>query len=61
MQQRRTGPNSDEVSMSTIRTWVSKPVLAGLAMTFLAGRARAEVPLTWDSTGHVTVPTFVNG
>ncbi len=47
--------------MSTIRTWVSKPVLAGLAMTFLAGRARAEVPLTWDSTGHVTVPTFVNG
>jgi predicted aspartyl protease len=28
---------------------------------FLATTASAEVPLTWDSTGHVVVPTLVDG
>jgi predicted aspartyl protease len=27
----------------------------------LSAGARAEVPLRWDSTSHVVVPTFVNG
>jgi predicted aspartyl protease len=34
-------------------------VLFSLAM--LAGQARAETPLRWDSTGHVVVPAMVNG
>lgn len=32
-----------------------------LAVVFLTGAAQAEVPLSWDSTGHVVVPAMVNG
>jgi predicted aspartyl protease len=36
-------------------------VLASLTVSFLATAANAQVPLTWDSTGHVVVPALVNG
>ena len=32
-----------------------------LGVAFLTGAAQAEVPLSWDSTGHVVVPAMVNG
>src|ERR1700728_662100 len=32
-----------------------------LTVAFLTGAARSEVPLDWDSTGHVVVPAMVNG
>jgi predicted aspartyl protease len=36
-------------------------VVGILAIAFLTGIARAEVSLSWDSTGHVVVPAMVNG
>ena len=39
--------------------WRLLAALSSLAV--LAGAARAEVPLRWDSTGHVVVPVAVNG
>ncbi len=36
-------------------------VLACLAALLVPVATRAEVPLSWDSTGHITVPTIVNG
>jgi hypothetical protein len=51
----RDGDFDLEVSMRWLRT-------AGiLAVVFLTGAAQAEVPLSWDSTGHVVVPAMVNG
>jgi len=47
--------------MPSNNSCAAKPLFALLAVPLLAGGARAEVPLTWDQTGHVTVPTFVNG
>jgi predicted aspartyl protease len=38
-----------------------RPLAALLGIALLAGGARAEVPLRWDSTGHVVVPAVVNG
>jgi len=38
-----------------------RPLLAFLAAGFLMTEASAQVPLTWDSTGHVMVPALVNG
>jgi predicted aspartyl protease len=35
--------------------------LALLALSFLTASASAQVPLTWDATGHVLVPTLVDG
>jgi predicted aspartyl protease len=32
-----------------------------IAIALLASATHAEVPLTWDSTDHVVVPTYVNG
>jgi hypothetical protein len=32
-----------------------------LASVFLSAAAYAEVPLSWDSTGHIMAPVFVNG
>lgn len=32
-----------------------------LASVFLSAAADAEVPLSWDSTGHIMAPVFVNG
>jgi hypothetical protein len=29
-----------------------------LAIAFLTGTARAEIALSWDSTGHVVVPAM---
>jgi len=39
--------------------WRLLAALSSLAL--LAGAAHAEVPLRWDSTGHVVVPAAVNG
>jgi predicted aspartyl protease len=36
-------------------------LLTLLTASFLATAASAQVPLTWDSTGHVVVPALVNG
>lgn len=36
-------------------------LLACLAAVLAPVTPRAEVPLSWDSTGHVTVPAIVNG
>lgn len=38
-----------------------QPLVLLFAGVLLAGTAPAEVPLSWDSTGHVVVPTIVNG
>jgi predicted aspartyl protease len=38
-----------------------KTLAAILAGALLTGVALAEVPLSWDSTGHVVVPAMVNG
>ena len=36
-------------------------MLASMCLALLTSGAHAEVPLSKDSTGHVTVPAFVNG
>lgn len=38
-----------------------RPTFAVFLAAALAMNARAEVPLSWDSTGHITVPALVNG
>src|SRR5277367_832682 len=39
-----------------------RPIISTLlGMALLASPVLAEVPMSWDSTGHVVVPTFVNG
>jgi predicted aspartyl protease len=32
-----------------------------ISTALLTGALHAQVPLTWDATGHVVVPTYVNG
>ena len=36
-------------------------ITSSLWALMLVTAARAEVPLRWDATGHVVVPTIVNG
>jgi predicted aspartyl protease len=38
-----------------------RPLAALVGIALLASGARAEVPLRWDSSGHVVVPAVVNG
>jgi hypothetical protein len=36
-------------------------ILVSICVFTLATAVRGEVPLRWDSTGHVVVPALVNG
>jgi predicted aspartyl protease len=36
-------------------------IFVSVGALVLAITVRGEVPLRWDSTGHVVVPTMVNG
>src|SRR6185437_8036642 len=42
--------------------WVSAQALPTIvASVLLSAAAHAEIPLSWDPTGHIVVPAFVNG
>jgi predicted aspartyl protease len=51
-----------EFQFGSFYALAARKCMAGiLAVAFLTGAARSEVPLSWDSTGHVVVPAMVNG
>src|ERR1700677_1639114 len=51
-----------EFQFGSFYSLAARKCMAGiLAVAFLTGAARSEVPLSWDSTGHVVVPAMVNG